>query len=276
MPNIKLTFDHPIKDGEKFVFRAPCDCSEVEGIKACYPVDGVDKFRIFTFRDAHGNDLTGLGDLFAEGVCVSGVLDTVNGWAFIQNADTNAYIEGKLASHESDAVKHITADEREGWNSKATIDEVLYMVVKEVRKSNHDNIDVPITITSRLASEDDQTVGDWVNISYRLSDVLTDEKKRLVLLASASLKTASSSSSATPSEWDVFVVVNGASYLLCTTTHSTASAPKSTEANLLDLCGRYLEAGDSLSVKFVCTKGSTNRVMEPEYSTAKCYVMTTP
>ena len=62
--------------------------------------------------------------------------------AYLQNADTNAYLEGKFevkadlvdgkvpaeqlpamnyapAAHVDDAVKHISAEERAGWNAKA-------------------------------------------------------------------------------------------------------------------------------------------------------------
>ena len=60
MANIKIELSHPIIDGMPLSFKAPCNCTEVTGIKVSYP-DGDDTaFIVFSFADAHGNDLTGL------------------------------------------------------------------------------------------------------------------------------------------------------------------------------------------------------------------------
>lgn len=97
MANIKIELGHPIIDGMPLSFRAPCNCNEVNGIKVQWQ-DGEDAYFIeFSFADAHGNDLTGLGNLFAEGAMVRVVLDAPNAKAFIQNADTNAYLEGQFS-----------------------------------------------------------------------------------------------------------------------------------------------------------------------------------
>lgn len=88
MAKIKIIPGCPLCDGLSVMFKAPCNCDETDGLV----VNGQE----FTFRDAHGNDLTGLGNLFSEGAVVKALLDTVNGYAYIQNADTNAYIEEKL------------------------------------------------------------------------------------------------------------------------------------------------------------------------------------
>lgn len=98
MANIKIELGHPIIDGMPLSFRAPCDCNETEGIKVIY-TDGEDtRFVVFTFADAHGNDLTGIGNLFAKGAMVRVILDIPNAKAYIQNADTNAYLEQRLAA----------------------------------------------------------------------------------------------------------------------------------------------------------------------------------
>ena len=97
MANIKIELGHPIIDGMPLSFRAPCDCNETEGIKVIY-TDGEDtRFVVFTFADAHGNDLTGIGNLFAKGAMVRVILDIPNAKAYIQNADTNAYLEERLS-----------------------------------------------------------------------------------------------------------------------------------------------------------------------------------
>jgi hypothetical protein len=69
----------------------------VTGLKVIYHVGEDTFFVVFSFADAHGNDLKGLTNLFAAGAMVRVVLDTANAKAFIQNADTNAYLEGKFS-----------------------------------------------------------------------------------------------------------------------------------------------------------------------------------
>lgn len=88
MAKIKIVPGCPLCDGLSVMFKAPCNCNEVDGVI----VNG----REFSFRDAHGNDLTGLGNLFNVGAVVKVLLDTVNGYAYIQNADTNSYIENEF------------------------------------------------------------------------------------------------------------------------------------------------------------------------------------
>lgn len=94
MANIRLDLDHEIIDGLPVTFAAPCDCTAITGLKVYHP----DGSKVFVFKDAHGNTLTGIGNLFAKGAYVKAVLDTNSGAAYIQNADTNAYLEAQLAS----------------------------------------------------------------------------------------------------------------------------------------------------------------------------------
>lgn len=70
-------------------FKAPCDSSAVDGMNVYYR----NEKQTFTYRDAHGNDLSGRADLFSKGAYVKAILDTGNGYAYIQNADTNGYLE---------------------------------------------------------------------------------------------------------------------------------------------------------------------------------------
>ena len=93
MAKIRVDLSYTIVDGSDVVFTAPCNCSAVDGLKVCYP----DGEKEFIFKDAHGNALTGIGNLFAKGALVKVILDVTNGHAFIQNADTNAYIEKTFA-----------------------------------------------------------------------------------------------------------------------------------------------------------------------------------
>ena len=89
MANIKVELSHEIIDGQPVTIVAPCDCTAITGLKVYYPGGS----KQFAFKDAHGNDLTGIGNLFAKGAIVKALLDVKNGFAYLQNADTNAYIE---------------------------------------------------------------------------------------------------------------------------------------------------------------------------------------
>ncbi len=94
--NIRVDLNTPIKDGTAVVFRSPVDCSEVTGLKVYHSGECNE----FAFADAHGNNVGDIPNLFAENVVVKVILDVTSGMAFIQNADTNAYLEGRLAGFE--------------------------------------------------------------------------------------------------------------------------------------------------------------------------------
>lgn len=96
MANIRITVEGPLMDGHKITFKAPCDCSSVEKLDVRYIESNTQKSKLFTMKDSHGNDLTGLGNLFSQGAYVDVVLDPNSSAAYLQNASTNAYLEGKL------------------------------------------------------------------------------------------------------------------------------------------------------------------------------------
>lgn len=98
MANVKVVSERPLFDGMAITFKTPCECSAVEGLTVSYH----DAPQSFVFRDAHGNDLTGIGNLFEEGTYVQAILDTVNGYAYLQNADTNGYLEHYLPKESKD------------------------------------------------------------------------------------------------------------------------------------------------------------------------------
>lgn len=93
MAKIKINAEAPLYNGMPVTFKAPCDCSIVDGLSVQYGEDN----QQFVFTDAHGNELTGIGNLFGKDAVVKAVLDTDKGRAFVQNADTNAYLEGRLS-----------------------------------------------------------------------------------------------------------------------------------------------------------------------------------
>ena len=92
MANIRIDLPSTPVDGQSLTFKAPCDCTSVTGIVVYYPDGESTTSKVFTFRDAHCNDLTNLGGLFAAGAYVKVIIDTVGSYAYIQNADINKYI----------------------------------------------------------------------------------------------------------------------------------------------------------------------------------------
>lgn len=126
MAKINLTLDHTIVNGETVTFEAPCDCSAVTGLKITYPVESGEETAEFCFRDAHNNDLTGLGNLFAEGAVVKAILRTGTGCAYIQNADTNGYLESRM--HQVGDILTTVRNPGDGWllcNGSLSFDEAL-------------------------------------------------------------------------------------------------------------------------------------------------------
>lgn len=109
MANIKVALDYTILDGQPLTFRSPADCSKVTGLVVYYPEGGTNKSKTFQFADAHGNNVGSI-DLFAANVLVKVILDTKANRAYVQNADTNAYLEGELAKKYSPTNKPTAAD----------------------------------------------------------------------------------------------------------------------------------------------------------------------
>lgn len=106
MSNIRIDLDATIYDGQTITFKSPCDCSEVTGLKIYYPdmtLGGVVS-QEFKFADAHGHDVGHVDELFVENVLVKIILDTTTNKAFVQNADTNAYLERRFEKLETDYI----------------------------------------------------------------------------------------------------------------------------------------------------------------------------
>lgn len=100
MANIKVTSPVPVYDGQPLTFRSPADCSAISGLIVHYHDGKVATSKTFQFADAHGNNV-GDYDLFAADALVKVILDTDTSLAFVQNADTNAYLEGRFKKLQS-------------------------------------------------------------------------------------------------------------------------------------------------------------------------------
>ena len=109
MANIKVTIDYPIANGLPLTFKSPANCSQVTGMTVHYTEGGTKKSKTFQFADAHGKNVGSI-DLFASNVLVKVILDVDASKAYVQNADTNAYLEGELAKKYSPTNKPAPED----------------------------------------------------------------------------------------------------------------------------------------------------------------------
>ena len=96
MKNIRVDLDTPIYHGMEVVFRSPADCSQVTGLILYYQENGNTCSKEFAFADAHGYNVGDIDHLFAEDAVVKVILDMATSKAFVQNADTNAYLEQRF------------------------------------------------------------------------------------------------------------------------------------------------------------------------------------
>ena len=99
---IRVDVGYTIYDGIELKFKSPANCDQVTGLKVYYKADADNDdseviSREFAFADAHGNNVGDIDHLFAESAVVKVILDLDTSMAFVQNADTNAYLEHKLA-----------------------------------------------------------------------------------------------------------------------------------------------------------------------------------
>lgn len=101
MANIRVDINYTIQDGSEIVFRSPVDCTAITGLIVYYQgEDGNTTSKEFALADAHGENVGDIPHLFAENVVVKVILDVTSGMAFVQNADTNAYLEGRFTELE--------------------------------------------------------------------------------------------------------------------------------------------------------------------------------
>jgi len=101
MAYIRVDLQMTVFNGQAVTFKSPANCVGVEGLKVYYPeADGTTAVKTFALADAHGNNVGSI-DLFAANVLVKVILDTEESMAYVQNADTNAYLEGRFADIDS-------------------------------------------------------------------------------------------------------------------------------------------------------------------------------
>lgn len=121
MSKIRVESKCALYDGMSLTFKAPCNSNAVDGLNVYY-AGAVQKF---TFRDALKNNLAGVDNLFITGTYVKVVLDTTNNYAYIQNSETNGYIEDRLDGIITDETKALY-----GLDSDAVPDDVFEIVAE--------------------------------------------------------------------------------------------------------------------------------------------------
>ena len=92
MALIKVEMSMPPVDGMDIKFKAPCDCTQITGLLVEYPEGSKE----FTFRDCHGNNLAGIGNLFGAGAYIKVIVDVDKGYAYLQNADNNGFLNSAV------------------------------------------------------------------------------------------------------------------------------------------------------------------------------------
>lgn len=132
MAKIRVDIEHMLVDGMSLTFRAPCVSASVDGIKIYYPNEsGVLQAKEFTFKDCHGNTLASFDNLFVSGAYVKVILNTTAAEAYIQNADTNKYIEERLEGVASKTHEHF-AHEIQMLNRTESAHDVIEAIETEI------------------------------------------------------------------------------------------------------------------------------------------------
>lgn len=97
MANIKVLSTVQPYTGQSITFKSPADCSQVTGLIVSYTIEeNGESSMTFQFADAHGENVGDINHLFTSDVLVKVILDVEELKAYVQNADTNKYLEGKF------------------------------------------------------------------------------------------------------------------------------------------------------------------------------------
>ena len=151
MAKIKISAKHELYNGMAFTFKSPCDSTAADGLKVC----AANVTQTFTFRDAHGNELINHENLFVAGAYVRVILDTVNSYAYILNADTNAYLENRFQDLPKVSVDATLSIEGAAADAKA-----VGKALSDLSKQPLVNLDT--TLSVKGAAADAKAVGDAI------------------------------------------------------------------------------------------------------------------
>ncbi len=140
--NIKVNLDTSIRNGTEIVFRSPKDCSEVSGLIVYYKNGSLDEYKEFSFADANRSNLGNVDHLFSKDAVVKVILDVTNSMAYIQNADTNAYLEDRFGKIESeiDNIDVSGGGNNDVQNTYTATPETLIHVIKSAKSGSVINL----------------------------------------------------------------------------------------------------------------------------------------
>lgn len=118
MANIRIDLNHTPLAGEAIKFKAPCDAKDITGLTVYYVTDANEiTSKEFTLTDANGGDIGVVDSIFSAGAIVKVILDTDANNAFVQNPDTNTYLERRFEgkankdhTHTADSIKFENGD----------------------------------------------------------------------------------------------------------------------------------------------------------------------
>ena len=133
MAKIRIDLEATIINGQALTFKAPADCSQITGLIIYYPEGNSTATKNFKFVDSHGVDVgSGTLSLFAKDALVKVVLDTDTAKAYIQNADTNDYLEDKFEDLKQLIDNKIVAGTEEVYDGDASPypEGTLYIVIE--------------------------------------------------------------------------------------------------------------------------------------------------
>ena len=160
MANIRLDLNHAPLDGETITFKAPCDASGITGLIIYYHnEDNTLSSQEFTLNDASGSDIGMLDNIFSEGSIVKVIIDTDTNNAYVQNSDTNMYLESRFSGkakkeHTHDTIYEINSGlPQQFWRgTKAEYDaiadkddNVMYIVTDDAGSSGSGGSSVDVS-----------------------------------------------------------------------------------------------------------------------------------
>lgn len=114
MSKIKVNLGYAPVNGKQISFIAPCGSVDTE----CLVIEDVE----YAVVDADGVSVAGLQNVWNSGAMVSAILNTATHTAFIQNANTNAYLEGKFKTVDGEGVDSIVQKISDSTPESKTID----------------------------------------------------------------------------------------------------------------------------------------------------------
>lgn len=164
MANIRFDFRRAPLDGQVVTFKAPCNASDISGLIIYYPNENSEIVSTeFTLNDANIGDIGVVDNIFAEGAIVKVILDTDTNNAYVQNPDTNTYIEGRFDTLQEyvDAVSSGKADEDHEHSNYETIEDATSKLIEA--KAYADEIKDSLLNGAGEAYDTLKELGDLIN-----------------------------------------------------------------------------------------------------------------